>query len=78
MKYEHWKEDGTDNPEACGGDLFTTAANIEAIKPDPKRNWELVGLEFCCNIEAESWVDAMTQYHKHMEWNDYVPMKEDA
>lgn len=75
MIFHHWTPDASYKgpEEGQGGECFSTPEHFM----DPKMAFCHVGLRFCCEIEAGTWEEAMVQYHDHMCWEDYKPMKEE-
>lgn len=71
MIYQHWTEDEnyTGEDRVAGDDIFAPTEFFS----DPKNAWQVIGLKFCCRVEADSWTEAMTKYHEHMEWEPYIP-----
>ena len=69
MVYELWEDSEDDSL------TFTTTANAQWM-----RQMGILGCHFAkkkWEVEADSWEEAMTKLHEHMDWKPYTPMEED-
>lgn len=69
MIFTAWGYDECSCFSFCPGEHPPQYANGTPMFPDAK---------LMTTIEADSWEEACTKYHKFMKWEPYVPMKETA
>lgn len=63
--YEAWREPG------C-----LSFGPQEALARDRASGFISAGAQKIWTVEADSWEEAMTKYHEHMDWEPYVPMED--